>query len=111
MAPTTTGSIAPLYREDRSVATNKEEQAQLMFFGTLVSLTDCNLKDIHSTMPPPLGPFPIIPPYEVEKIVSNLPTRKAKGPDDVPNKLLKIAKSDISFVLAQLFNYCLKTGF
>lgn len=109
--PASTGSIAPLYREDRSVATDKEEQAELLFFGTSVTLTDCNLTDVPPGLSPPRGPFPFIPAYKVETIISKLPTKKAKGPDNVPNELLKITKSEISPILAKLFNYCLKTGF
>lgn len=109
--PATTGSVAPLYRENKRVATDKEEQAELLVFGTSVALTECNLSDIRTEPSPPRGPFPIVPPYEVETIISSLPTKKAKGPDSIPNELLKIAKSEISPILASLFNYCLKSGF
>lgn len=38
--PASTGAVAPLYRENRSIVTDKEEQAELLFFGTSVALTD-----------------------------------------------------------------------
>lgn len=109
--PASTGSIAPLYRADRSVATNKEEQAELLFFGTSVALTECHLPDARTTPSPPRGPIPIIPSHEVETVITHLPTKKAKGPNNVPNELLKLAKSEISPILANLFNYCLKSSF
>lgn len=109
--PTTTGSVAPLYREDRSMATDKEEQAELLFFGTSVALTECHLPDTQPTPPPTRGPIPIIPPHEVETIIDSLPKKKAKGPDAIPNELIKIAKSELSPILASIFNHCLKTSF
>lgn len=82
-APTLSGSVAPLYREDRSVATDKEEQTELLFFGTSVALTECNLTDIpRDLLPPAKGPIPIIPPHKVGTIISSLPTKKAKGSDN-----------------------------
>lgn len=74
-------------------------------------MTECNLADIRQEPPPPRGTFPTIPPHEVETVIAQLPSRKAKGPDEVPNELLKLAKSDISPFLASLFNYCLKSSF
>lgn len=44
--PTSTGTVAPLYRADKSIATDKMEQAELLFYGTSVALTECNLRDI-----------------------------------------------------------------
>lgn len=109
--PTATGSIAPLYRSDRSIATDKEEQAELLFFGTSVALTECSMQDAQAELPPNWGYIPIVPPFEIESIIATLPTKKAKGPDAVPNELMKLAKSELSTILASMFNYCLKTGF
>lgn len=52
-----------------------------------------------------------IPAHEVETIITSLPTKKAKGPDEVPNELLKLAKSPLSPILANLFNFFLKNSF
>lgn len=41
--PATTGLITPFYRIDQSIAIDKEEQAELLFFGTSVALTECSL--------------------------------------------------------------------
>lgn len=109
--PTSSGSVAPLYRADKSITTEKEEQAELLFFGTSVALTDCDLQDVPTTPPPPIGPFPRISPYEVETIIKNLPNKKAKGDDQIPNELLKIAESLLSPLLASLFNQCMTLSF
>lgn len=109
--PNTTGSVAPLYRNDRTVATDKEEQAELLFFGTSVALTECNLTDTRPNSITHQGLFLLIPAHEVETIITSLPTKKVKGQDDVPNELLKLAKSQLSPILAEVFNYCLKTSF
>lgn len=109
--PTSSGSVAPLYRADKSIATDKTEQAELLFYGTSVALTDCNLSDISTESPPPIGPFPAITEHEVEEIIKDLPNKKAKGDDDVPNELIKLAKSLLSPALTQIFNQCLKLSF
>lgn len=109
--PASSGSIAPLYRADKTIATDKKEQAELLYFGTSVALTDCNLSDISTDPPPPVTDFPAITEHEVESIIANLPNKKAKGTDKVPNKLIKIAKSLITPFLTQVLNQCLKLGF
>lgn len=93
------------------MATDKEEQAELLFFGTSVALTECNLTDVRSETLPHRDTFPLIPTHEVETIISGLPTKKASGPDKVQNELLKLAKSQLSPILANLFNFCLRSSF
>lgn len=61
--------------------------------------------------PPPIRNVPIFPSHEVETVIATLPSKKAKGPDNVPNELLKLGKSNLSPILANLFNFCLKSGF
>lgn len=57
-APRATGVVAPLYREDQSIATNKQEQNESLFFGTSVTLTECNTEDVAMILAPPKGVFP-----------------------------------------------------
>lgn len=109
--PATTGSVAPLYREDKSITTEKEEQAELLFFGTSVALTECDLQDVPADPAPPIGQFPSVTTYEVTNIIRNLPNNKAKGDDQIPNELLKLAESLLSPHLAVIFNQCLKLSF
>lgn len=109
--PASSGAIAPLYRADRSIATDKKEQAELLYYGTSVALTECNLRDISTEPPPPIGIFPAITEYEVESIIKNLPNKKAKGIDNIPNELIKIAESHITPFLTRMLNHCLKLSF
>lgn len=51
------------------MATDKEEQAELLFFGTSVALTECNLTDVRSDTLPHRDTFPLIPTHEVETII------------------------------------------
>lgn len=106
--PTSIGLVAPLYCADKSITTKKEKQPYLLFFGTSVALTDCDLQDVPTDPLPPIGSFPNITTYKVGNIIQTLPNTKAKGDDDVPNELLKLAESLLSPHLAALFNQCLK---
>ena len=44
----------------------------------------------------------------VEKVITNLDSSKAPGPDCNPVVVLKNCKPDLSYILAKLFNMCLK---
>ena len=44
----------------------------------------------------------------VKKIIMNLDLSKASGPDCIPVVVLKNCESELSFILAELFNKCLK---
>ena len=44
-------------------------------------------------------------------IVMNLDLSKASGPDCIPVVVLKICESELSFILAELFNKCFKESF
>lgn len=49
-----TNSVAPLYRPDKTVATDKNKQAALLFRGTSIVLNHCDTTDIPE-LPPPAG--------------------------------------------------------
>ena len=44
----------------------------------------------------------------VEKVIMNLDSSKAPGPDCIPVVVLKNCEPELSFILAELFNKCLK---
>ena len=44
----------------------------------------------------------------VKKVITNLELSKALGPDCIPVVVLKNYKPDLSYILADLFNICLK---
>ena len=44
----------------------------------------------------------------VKKVITNLGSSKASGPDCIPVVILKNYEPELSYVLAELFNMCLK---
>ena len=44
----------------------------------------------------------------VKKVIANLDSSKASGPDCIPVVVLKKCKPELSYILAKLFNKCLK---
>ena len=49
-----------------------------------------------------------ITPRMVRKVITNLDSSKASGPDCIPVVVLKKCKPELSYILAKLFNNCLK---
>ena len=47
-------------------------------------------------------------PKMVKKVITNLDLSKAPGPDCIPVVVLKNCESELSYILAELFNKCLK---
>ena len=44
----------------------------------------------------------------VKKVITNLDSSKASGPDYIPVVVLKNCAPELSYILAKLFNECLK---
>ena len=44
----------------------------------------------------------------VKKVIMNLDLSKATGPDCIPVVVLKTSEPELSYILAELFNKCLK---
>ena len=44
----------------------------------------------------------------VNKVITNLDLSKASGPDFIPVVILKNCEPELSYILADLFNNCLK---
>ena len=49
-----------------------------------------------------------VTPKMVKKVVTNLDLSKASGPDCIPTVFLKNCEPELSYILAELFNKCLK---
>ena len=47
----------------------------------------------------------------VKKVILNLDLSKASGPDCIPVVVLKNCESELSYILAELFNKCLEESF
>ena len=44
----------------------------------------------------------------VKKVITNLDSSKASGPDCIPVVVLKKFEPELSYIIAELFNMCLK---
>ena len=49
-----------------------------------------------------------ITPNLVKKVITNYGSSKASGPDCIPEVVLKYCQPKLSYILAELFNICLK---
>ena len=49
-----------------------------------------------------------VTPKMVKKVITNLDMSKASGPDCIPVVVLKNCEPELSYILAELFNKCLK---
>ena len=49
-----------------------------------------------------------VTPDIVKKVITNLDLSKASGPDCIPVVVLKSCEPELSYLLAELFNKCLK---
>ena len=49
-----------------------------------------------------------VTPKMVKKVITNLDSSKASGPDCIPVVVLKYCETELSYILAKLFNKCLK---
>ena len=49
-----------------------------------------------------------VTPKMVKKVIMNLDLSKASGPDCIPVVVLKNCEPELSYILAELFNKCLK---
>ncbi|KAA1130480.1 hypothetical protein PGTUg99_050034 [Puccinia graminis f. sp. tritici] len=106
-----TTTVEPLYKPDKSLCTDVTEQAEMLFKGTSVIHSTCDLSDIlprHIDTTPPS--FPPVTPAEVNRAIDSLPAKKAVGPDLIPNELLKMGKAQLTPFLTPLFNACLRHG-
>lgn len=105
-------AVAPLYRRDRSLATDKNEQAELLFIGTSVVNNECDTSDcVDIDRQNTSWTHQPVSEHEVAEVLKQLPLGKAKGGDGVPNELLKIAESILVSLLTKLFENCLTLGY
>ena len=49
-----------------------------------------------------------ITPKMIKKVITNIDSSKASGPDYIPVVILKNCQPEFSYILAELFNKCLK---
>ena len=83
-----------MFAENFSKNSNLDESG----ISFLVFLSRTNLK-LHNIS---------VTPKMVKKVIQNLDLSKASGPDCIPVVVLKNCEPELSYILAELFNKCLK---
>ena len=85
---------AKLFAENFSKNSNLDDSGiSLTFFLSRTNLKRHNISVTHKI---------------VKKVITNLHLSKAPGPDCIPVVVLKDCEPEVSFILAELFNKCLK---
>lgn len=113
--PNTSSEIAPLRKNDGSIATHKSEQASVLFHGTSVAQAEADLSDIPSNFwdcfTSTTNTYQNLEIHELKGIVKNLPSKKANGDDCLSNELIKLALPAFEFEFCRLVNACFRHGF
>jgi hypothetical protein len=109
--PSNSNSIAPLLNKNNNITSNKEEQARLLFKGTSDVPIDMNTKDIQPLSLNPPVYFPVISPTKFNQIINQIPKKKAKGHDNIPNEIIKWGQNSLIDILIKLFNTSLNLGY
>ena len=85
---------AKLFAKNFSKNSNLDDSG--IFLPVVLSRTNLKLHNISST------------PKIVQKVITNLDSSKASGPDCIPVVVLKDCEPELSYIPAKLFNFCLK---
>ncbi|KAI7945429.1 hypothetical protein MJO29_011817, partial [Puccinia striiformis f. sp. tritici] len=87
--PRSGGGITPLRNQEDKLTSNKREQAELLFKGTSIVESTCDLSNIPPTSLSTFVLFPRITEEETERALERLANTKAVSPDRIPNEILK----------------------
>ena len=102
-------AIPPLFN-DSEVLSSGSDKAKLFAENISISNPDDScipLLAFPSRANPKLHNTPVTPKL-AETVISNLHLSKVSGPDCVPVVVLKNCESELSFILPELFNLCLR---
>ncbi|POW06389.1 hypothetical protein PSTT_09021 [Puccinia striiformis] len=99
--------ILPLRRPDRSLTTDKAEQAKLLFYGTSVVSAPIDMSDVPPRVPSRIVCFPELSVAEVRAGIQRIRPKKAPGIDGIANELIKLFPSEISSAITATFNQAL----
>src|SRR5579871_4984467 len=70
-----------------------------------------DVNGIEGTQYPPPIRTPMIKTHETKKAIKESSPDKAPGPDQIPNRVLQMAESQLTEPLTNLFNNCLENGY
>lgn len=103
-------TIDPLCNSNNSLTTNKEDQAGIVFQGTLVIYSAIYLWNIHISCLS--GNFSFTPSStsEVENIICILANSKAPGPNKIQNEVIKFLIDELKLIQPPFFNRILFLG-
>ena len=115
--PVRRNQIGPLKREDGSLAVSDKEKAHPMnkFFGTFGdrlergSHKNIQRNDNNRSLVPSVSEINVCEGFICKKLKTLKPS-KASGPEDIPPKLLKLAKPSITAPLTCLFTFISHLG-
>lgn len=108
--PRANGQVVPLKRLDGYYATEKVEQADMLFKGTTLIETPIDLRDVDPVGEQRPAIYVKITAGEIAKAVNKLALGKAPGPDKLRNEMLKLTSPTLLPVLIPLFNRILSQG-
>ena len=103
--------MSPLKQKGNLISDSKGKADILVeqFQSVFTKVKDSILPDLSNKKIPSMRNI-IIESKGVEKLLSNLKTSKAVGPDIIPNIVLKTCASELSVGLGSIFQYSLDTG-
>jgi hypothetical protein len=108
--PRSGGSILPLRGPTSNITSNKEKQATLLFKGTSLVTSKCDLADVPPTKDATFVTYPPVTREEVSGVLGRLAKGKATGPDHSPNEILILCADKVTDTLTALFNICIVEG-
>ena len=91
--------------------TAPEDKARLLKESFFPKPPETNLDDIANTTYPAQIELPPITQQEVEDAISEVPPDKAPGPDNIPNRILKMGSLIIVPHLTRIFEWSIKLGY
>jgi hypothetical protein len=104
--------VPPLKNKSGFLKSDTPSKAEILNDQFKSVFTDEDLTSMPNKGPSPFQPMPdiIVEQKGVTKLLKNLKTEKATGPDSIPAFILKTAAEEISPVLTRLFQQSLDTG-
>ncbi|MBW0488111.1 hypothetical protein O181_027826 [Austropuccinia psidii MF-1] len=105
------GNILPLRDNEGNLTSDNKVKGKILFEGTSVIHNHTDTLDINPNFINTPSTFPPITTYEISRALEELPKKKAPGPDQIPNKLLKAVSTHPTPYLKEVFNGCLCNGY